>query len=231
MGRLALEDKPIAEVSLIILLIQVLLISALFILAPLWRYQKTGVMKRNLLPYLIYFSGLGCGFIMIEIVLIQLFSLLLGEPVYTFAIVLAALLLFTGLGSYLSGRYANPARNVKAAVIGLTVLLLLSSFVLPSLLRTATALPMGGRVFLSIVLIFPIGLLLGVPFPSGIRILDRQSPTLIPWAWGVNGFFTVVGSVVALMLSMMIGFQAVIWIAIVVYLVSMLVLLNTQPRQ
>ena len=114
MGRMALEDKPIAEVSLIVLLVQVLIISSLFILLPLLRFSSKGLGVKNIFPYLFYFSGLGCGFIMIEIVMIQLFSLLLGEPVYTFAIVLAALLLFTGFGAWISGRYAVNATELYA---------------------------------------------------------------------------------------------------------------------
>ena len=226
MARLALEDKPIAEVSLIILLLQVVVISAILIFLPLWKSASIGMPAKNIFPYLVYFSGLGAGFIMIELVMIQLFSLLLGEPVYTFAIVLAALLLFTGLGAYLSGRYNNASRVLRNAILVLSVLLLIASFLLPSLLRQATALPMAGRVILSIILIMPLGIFLGMPFPSGIRLVSKEAPALIPWAWGVNGFFTVIGSVVALMLSMMIGFQAVLWIAIGIYLFSMAVMLK-----
>ena len=61
----------------------------------------------------------------------------------------------------------------------------------------------------------------GMPFPTGIDIITRQAPSLIPWAWGVNGFFTVIGSVLAIILSMLTGFQSVLWIAIAIYLVSM----------
>ena len=222
LGRLALEDRPVAEVTLIVLLVQVLIISALFILLPLFRFSSKSLQTKSIFSYLFYFSGLGCGFIMIEIVMIQMFSLLLGEPVYTFAIVLAALLLFTGLGAYISGRYVLHAKQIlRRAIIGLSLLLLLASFFLPSLLRAAIALPVSARIILSVILIMPLGILLGMPFPSGIQLISKQAPGLIAWAWGVNGFFTVIGSVLALMLSMMIGFQAVLWIAIAVYLLSM----------
>ena len=222
LGRLALEDRPVAEVTLIVLLVQVIIISALFILLPLFKFSSKGLQAKNIFSYLLYFSGLGCGFIMIEIVMIQLFSLLLGEPVYTFAIVLAALLLFTGLGAYISGKYVSNARKVlRTAIILLASLLLLASLFLPSLLRAAIALPMTARIILSVVLIMPFGILLGMPFPSGIQLINRQAPALIAWAWGVNGFFTVIGSVLALILSMMIGFQAVLWIAIAIYLLSL----------
>jgi hypothetical protein len=68
----------------------------------------------------------------------------------------------------------------------------------------------------------PLGILLGIPFPSGVQLINNNIPSLIPWAWGVNGFFTVIGSVIALILSMMIGFQAVLWMASAIYIISML---------
>ncbi len=225
MGRMALEDKPIAEVSLLVLLAQVLLISVLVILLPLWRFSSTGLHFKNIFPFLIYFSGLGFGFIIIEIVMIQLFSLLLGEPVYSFAIVLSALLLFTGAGAFVSGKYKlNPIRTLRVSIIILSALLLIASLFLPAFLKLAIALPMAGRIIAAILLIMPLGILMGIPFPTGIDIIAKQRPSLIPWAWGVNGFFTVIGSVVAIILSMMIGFQSVLWIAISIYLISMLVI-------
>ena len=222
-GRLALEDKPIAEVSLIILLVQVILIAAVCILLPLWRFSSAGLQLQNAIAPLLYFSGLGMGFIMVEIVLIQQFGLLLGEPVYTLTIVLAGLLLFTGVGAYLSGRFSRPAQQtVRDAILLLSLVLFLASCFLPMLLRAAIPLSLTGRIIFSIILIMPVGILLGIPFPSGIRMISYRSPRLIPWAWGVNGFFTVIGSVMALMLSMMIGFQAVLWTAILIYLACML---------
>jgi len=222
MARMALEDKPVAEVSLIVLLAQVIILSAIFILYPLWRFSSAGIREKNVTSSLLYFSGLGFGFIMIEIVLIQQFSLLLGDPVYAFALVLAALLLFTGVGSYISGKFlANPKRLISATIPALAVLLLLASFILPSILRSFVAVSMTARIILSVILIVPFGVLLGMPFPSGIQIISKNSSDLVPWAWGVNGFFTVIGSVATLILSMMIGFQAVLWIAAIVYLLSL----------
>jgi hypothetical protein len=231
MGRMALEDKPVAEVSLIVLFIQVLIISGIFILLPLWKYSNSGLRIRNTLPWLVYFSGLGCGFIMIELVMIQLFGLLLGEPVYTFAIVLTSILLFTGFGAYLSGRYAMQAKRlIQTSVFLLACLLLTYSFFLTPVLRYAIGLPMWGRIVLTISLILPLGILLGIPFPSGIQLVNKQKPSFISWAWGINGFFTVIGSVVSLILSMMIGFQAVLWLAIVIYLLSMISIRNTNLK-
>lgn len=230
-GRMALEDMPGAEVSLIVLLVQVIIISGIFILLPLFKFSKQHVATKGIAPYLIYFSGLGFGFIMIEIVIIQLFSLLLGQPIYTFAVVLAALLLFTGLGAYISGRFKNNTRKyLRTSMLVLCALVVAASFLLPPLLQSAIALPDSVRIILTIVLILPLGILLGIPFPSGIQLVNQRSPAFIPWAWGVNGFFTVIGSVVAVILGMMIGFQAVLWIAAGIYFISMYVLMHATKK-
>ena len=127
------------------------------------------------------------------------------------------------MGSYISGKFlANPKRLISATIPALAVLLLLASFILPSILRRFVALSMTARIILSVILIVPFGVLLGMPFPSGIQIISKNSSDLVPWAWGVNGFFTVIGSVATLILSMMIGFQAVLWIAAIVYLLSLI---------
>lgn len=226
-GRMALEDMPSAEVSLIVLLVQVIIISGIFILLPLLKFSKQHVTTKGMGQFLIYFSGLGCGFIMIEIVIIQLFSLLLGQPIYTFAVVLAALLLFTGLGAYISGRFKNNTRKyLRTSMLALCALTIATSFLLPPLLKSAIALPDSSRIIVTILLILPLGTLLGIPFPSGIQLVNQRSPAFIPWAWGINGFFTVIGSVVAVILGMMIGFQAVLWISTAIYLLSMLIILK-----
>ena len=226
LGRMALEDRPITEVTLVILLVQVLIISSLLILLPLWRFSGRGLKWKTIFPFLFYFSGLGFGFILIEMTLIQLFSLLLGEPVYSFAIVLSALLLFTGVGAFISGKSGlNSLQTIKFSILALALLLLAASFFLPSLLRLGAAFSLSStRVIFAILLIMPVGILLGMPFPAGMEILGRRAHSLIPWAWGVNGFATVIGSVAGIILSMMNGFQSVLWIAIGVYLVCMVLM-------
>src|SRR5262249_44990870 len=102
LARLALEDRPVAEVTLLVLLVQSIVIAAVLILLPLARFSRRGQEVVNRWRYLTYFAGLGLGFIMIEIALMQRYTLFLGQPVYTFAIVLASLLIFTGAGAALA---------------------------------------------------------------------------------------------------------------------------------
>jgi hypothetical protein len=97
----------------------------------------------------------------------------------------------------------------------LTVVYILA---LPGLFRARLGLELTYRVAISILLLAPLGLLMGMPFPLGIRLVDRVNPALVPWAWGVNGFSSVVGSILAVMIAQSYGFAVVIGLAIIIYL-------------
>jgi hypothetical protein len=73
------------------------------------------------------------------------------------------------------------------------------------------------RIIVCIFILAPISLLLGIPFAYGIRLLNRFNPTIVPWAWAVNGSMTVIGSITAVILSMNLGFNAVMITAVLIY--------------
>jgi hypothetical protein len=220
-ARMALENKPIAEVTLLLILAQSIVLAAVLILIPLFRYSKQGLQFRNKWRWLGYFACLGLGFIMIEISFIQRFTLYLGQPVYTLAVIIAGLLLFTGIGSYFSSTINIDSNGlVKKYLPALLVVLLLTSFVTPMLFRSTIQWRLPVRITLTLLLVAPMGVLLGIPFPTGIKTVSRISEAFIPWAWGVNGFFTVIGSVGAVILGMMLGFKMVILLATAFYAIA-----------
>jgi predicted membrane-bound spermidine synthase len=222
LGRLALEDRPIVEVTLLILLAQTMLIAAAFIILPLARFAREGLRAPNRWRFLLYFAGLGLGFIMIEIALLGRFMLFLGQPVYTFAVVLASLLIFTGAGAYLAERFRAQPRRALLRIISLIVLTLIATaFVMPVLFSAALGLTLVWRVALAVVVLAPLGMLLGMPFPTGLRIVAEEASTLVPWSWGVNGFCTVIGTVTALILGMSFGFTTVLFVGAVCYLIAL----------
>ena len=221
-ARMALEDRPIAEVTLLVLLAQSIVVAAVLIFLPLAKFSRKGLRVPHRGSFLIYFAGLGLGFIMIEIALLQRFTLFLGQPVYTFAVVLAALLIFTGIGAALSDRFSAAARKNLRVIVPLILLtLLLTAFVTPYIFNAALGSSLTARVLVSVVILAPLGILLGMPFPSGLRIIGEEVPSLVPWAWGVNGFFTVIGTVGALILGMAFGFKVVLVLAAVCYLIAL----------
>lgn len=220
-ARLALEDRPIAEVTLLILLAQSFIIAAVLILLPLARFSRHGWSVPNRWGFLLYFAGLGLGFIMIEIALLQRFTLFLGQPVYTLAVVLAALLVFTGVGAAVSERFGGSARKSLCLVVPLILLALFTTaFLTTHVFDAALGWPLWERVLLSIFMLAPLGVLLGMPFPSGLRMIAEEAPPLLPWAWGVNGFFTVIGTVGAVILGMALGFKVVLVVASLAYLMA-----------
>jgi hypothetical protein len=82
----------------------------------------------------------------------------------------------------------------------------LTSVLAPVVFSFALGWPLALRVAMALALIAPLGFVLGMPFPLGLRAVQHKMPQLVPWTWGVNGFFTVIGSVIAVMLGMTVGF-------------------------
>jgi hypothetical protein len=213
-ARFALENRPVAEVTLLTLLVQAIIVAAVLILLPLLRYSRQGLRVPGRWSFLTYFAGLGLGFIMIEIALLQRFTLFLGQPVYTFAVILASLLIFTGAGAYIADRLRSaPRRNLSWVIPSLLVVVFMTALVTPIVFSSTLGWALPYRIIISVLLIAPLGIMLGMPFPTGLRIIAEEAPVLIPWAWGVNGFFTVIGSIGALIFGMAFGFKIVLIIA------------------
>ena len=163
---------------------------------------------------------------MIEMVFLQWFSLFLGEPVFTYAVVLASLLIFTGAGSFLTIHFPQDARRaIMEAMLSLVGVLAVTTFVAPQIFKAALELSLRWRVAIAVATIAPLGILLGMPFPSGMRIVGEEAPTLVAWAWGVNGFCTVIGSVGAVILAMAFGFRVVLAVAATCYLTSLVAMM------
>ena len=224
-ARLALEDRPIAEVTLLILLVQSAIVAGLCILLPLALLERRGLRIEGRWAWISYFAALGLGFIMVEIALLQRFLLFLGQPIYTYAVVLAGLLMFTGIGSHTAGRWAaGLPLTLKRVLVGAIVLVPMMAVITPVVFHAALGLGIFWRITISLLLVAPLGFVLGMPFPLGLRLAMRRSSALGSWAWGVNGFFTVIGTVLALMLGMMIGFRMVLLLASACYVGGLLAL-------
>ncbi len=163
-----------------------------------------------------YFLAIGLGFLFIEIVLIQKLTLFLANPIYAIAVVLAGVLMFSGVGSLLSAR-VRRLRLVCALIAFFTVA---AALILPWYLPKLIGLPTPWRVFVALVLILPLGLLMGMPFPLAWKRLSARRPDWLPWAWGVNGCASVLAAVLATLLAMSFGFRFVLFSAAGLYLLA-----------
>lgn len=204
-------------------LIQALGLSVLFILLPTRRLRGTEVEGRWRL--LAYFFCLGLGYMFIEVATIQRFILLLGHPAYSVSAVLFSLLLASGLGSILSGRIKPAGRGHKLVLLSIGLLTPLYGLASP-LLRTLLGLPIAARMLATPIIIAPMGLLLGMPFPLGVRMLADSKKSLIPWAWAVNGCASVIGSILPAILALSLGFSKVFLVAGFTYLASLWIVLR-----
>jgi hypothetical protein len=217
----SIDYQPIAEVSLVVLLVQTTGIAAILILLPLARFARRGQRAPHRWSFLIYFASLGLGFIMVEMVLLQRFTLFLGQPMYTLAVVLAGLLVSSGAGSYRASHFREASRWALVPVIAVVLAAIAATALLtPYVFSLALPLALPWRVAVSLALICPLGFVLGMPFPNGLRIVAEEAPALVSWAWGVNGFFTVIGSVSAVILAMALGFRIVLGVAAACYLLA-----------
>jgi uncharacterized protein YceK len=202
MGLFLLVDSVLMTVGLIVVAV----------VLPLWLLGRRQQQRGWGVP-IGYFFSLGLGFMCVELSMLQRFTLLLSYPVYSLAVTLAALLVFSGCGSLLTGRLPGPQRWRAAwASLGEAVMAALYAWFLPRLFVWALPFGLSVRIVLSVLLLMPVGVLLGMPFPLGIRRLGLGRAGLIPWAWAANGGASVLGSSVALLIALHLGFTAVLMV-------------------
>jgi spermidine synthase len=209
---------------LIATLVQALVAGVLLILLPLSLGKRnwpgaTGSRMGS------YFFVLGLAFMFVEMAFIQKLILFLSHPLYSVAVVLSGFLVFAGIGSICSKRLSSrfndskysPVSLVVAAIAGIALLYLA---LLPELLGRLVGLADYLKIGLSLLVIAPLSFCMGMPFPIGLGRLATIAPEFIPWAWGLNGFASVVSASVATLLAIEFGFTAVVLAALGLYFVA-----------
>ncbi|MCB0721582.1 MAG: hypothetical protein KDC42_04675 [Ignavibacteriae bacterium] len=220
-GILALKDRPVAESTLIAILLQTIIIAGLLILLPLRRLTKEdkGKFSRK---FLIYFGCLGAGYIMLQVCMIQKFTLFLGQPVYTLLTVVATMLVSSGLGSMFSMKFFNFTRSKLIIIFGIIAVLSIAIGLLnPLIFDAMVRVDLIWRVVISALIIAPLGFFMGMPFPIGLSLIEDDERNFAAFAWGINGFFSVIGTVITVMLSMMTGFVFIFILVAVIYLIAL----------
>lgn len=228
-GRGGTHLIDVGYLVLLVTLLQALLASAVLILLPLWLARRRGgpprVARRGRAAVLLFFSAVGIGFLFLEIAFIQRFILFLHHPLYAVSVVLAGFLLFAGLGSGYSRRLAQAGRQgpgIRAAVAGIAILTLCYLVLLGPLFALLGGLSLPLKIMLSLLLIAPLAFCMGMPFPLALGLLGRWAPSLLPWAWAVNGCASVVSAALATLLAIEFGFSLVLVVAVLMYLVAAL---------
>ncbi len=199
----------LGKVILVATLLQAIALSALLILLPL-RLRRIALH----LPWRVggYFTCLGLAYLFIEIAVIQKLVLFLSHPVYAVAAALTGFLVFSGLGSAVSSRFAIPLAIAAIAVLSLSYL-----WLLPGIFAALATFSTIAKFATAIALIAPLAFFMGMPFPLGLARLRQATPALVPWAWGVNGCASVLSAMLATLIAMRFGFSAVVATAAALY--------------
>lgn len=196
--------------------------SAIFIFLPLFFSHHGRARWPSMASYLIFFSCLGAGFIMVELVFVQLFKKLIGYPIHTYATVIFALLVSAGTGSLLTKKLrVDEAGRWYWVFLSIVVYGALLTTFSGSLFNLFLGSSMGIRILVATLMLLPLGFVMGMPLPMAVSRLGRIEPKGIPWAWGMNGFFTVFGGFLSVTLSFIMGFKFVLAIGFTIYLIAL----------
>ncbi len=218
-----LEILPQAEVGQLVnlaVLAQAVVIALVVLAVPLFSSGITGRQARGagMLRPVVYFASLGLGFLFIEIFLIEKASLYLNDRTSAFALVLTGMLVFSGLGSLLADRVQRTGIALSVAVVvGWCILMLLG---LEPLLLATLGLPWLARAGLLLLLVAPVSVALGLPFPLGLARAGSAGGGFLPWAWGLNGAFSVVATPLANLVAVQSGFDRVLLLAALLYVLT-----------
>lgn len=213
------------------ILFSVLGVSMVLILLPLRKLTPGGkIPYRSLAWTFMYFGSLGAGFMFLEIALIRKMVLFLGDPSYSVSVTLFSILFFSGMGSLATQKFGFGGFRSTGFWIPLLLAVFYFGFLLDPLVQAFGTEALGPRILITICLLAPGSFFMGMPFPTMIRFLGRENGLLVPWAWAINAFTSVVGSVLATLLAMKFGFSAVIVVGGGFYLVAGVIFITVHRR-
>jgi hypothetical protein len=229
----AAGELPLGSRTLLVALVVTVLNAALLIALP----AVAGVASRRLRPsaaggaagtalplperlrWIAYFACLGLGYIVVEIVLVQRFNLYLGNPAYALTVVLFTMLVASGFGSLFAGRWPDSrylTRILALVCAGIALVWL----TIDPLIHLTLGASRAERILLAVAYVAPVAFVMGMPFPTGLREAGRVAESLVPWAWAVNGALSVLGSVLAVVVSMTAGFSVSLVLAGLAYAIA-----------
>ncbi|MGE5839341.1 MAG: SAM-dependent methyltransferase [Deltaproteobacteria bacterium] len=225
--QLRREFLPFVETGYVLVLatlVQAVIAGVVLILLPLLGLgrvaaRREGSLRARAVPgTLLYFGSIGLAFMLLEMALLPKYTLLLAHPIYSTAVVLGTVLVFAGVGSLSVRRLGT--KSLWVAVAGVCAWVLTQALAEQRLFAWALGLPFGARLILTVIFVGALSFFLGWPFPVALRETSERLPSLVPWAWGINGCASVIGAVLGKMISMSLGLQVTMGIAALLYVVA-----------
>ena len=226
---------PRGDFPYVMILVESAVLGLFFVGLPLLLWARSAFKTAGFLGIVSYYAALGLGFIIVEICLMKRYVLFIGNPVYSLTTILVVLLLGAGVGSMSCDRlFASDTRRAIALAVSFVVLAVLAETALsPVVFQSCLGLGFSGRVFVASSLLFPLGFFMGMPFPLGLRLINEaqrdeaERKKLVAWAWGINGYTTVIGSAATVFIALYFGFRIALLTAVAVYILGMLCLLSS----
>jgi hypothetical protein len=219
-GDLWLTRTEVALLFVIVAAMAIVVAGGMLILAPLpWvrdvhiRFGRTAV--------IVYFTALGLGYLLIELTFLMHLTRMIGDPVLSAAVTIAGFLAFSGAGSMTAPRLASTSdAGVRRLICGLAVIAALLLLASGPIVSASGALPTAARCAAALVMIAPLAFLMGFPMPLGLARLEGAAASAVPWAWGINGFASVLASPLSMIIGMMWGFALVGGAGVAMYLIA-----------
>jgi spermidine synthase len=220
-----MKDVPFDEWGYLLswaTVLQGVVFGLLIILIPIFTSGKSFLKERGKLRMIAYFVALGMGFMLIEISVIQKLNLFISNPLYSVALVIGALMIFSGIGAGYAARYRGEAakKGIKIGVTGILGALALHAFVFAPIMQPLLVLPEILRILVVVLFLAPLGFFMGFPFPLGLQVVSDKREKLMPWGLAINGSVSVFASVLTSILSMHFGFVFVFVLAALFYLIA-----------
>jgi hypothetical protein len=219
--RSILPQEEVGYLVNIFILVQAVILAAVILLLPLIRIRSFGSDARKIPRIMVYFAALGLGYLFIEMALIERFSIFFGSSTTSFSIVLAGMLIFSGAGSYFSSRFVDrPGKGILIAVSIIVASVLLYVGALFPVIVGASGAPFAVKTLIVLAFIAPVSFALGMPFALGLSTLKEHAGGMLPWAWAINGAFSVISTPLANILSVSKGFTALFALSIALYVLA-----------
>lgn len=198
------------------LLVTVLVLTSLSIIVPLGLTTEKATLRGSA-PLFLFFASIGLGFMLVEISQMQRLIIFLGHPTYSLSVVLFALLVSSGIGSYVTDKVGSRAGTLLLLLLGtLSLFGGVSAYAIEAYQGSTTPV----RILVAAGMLFPLGLLMGTLFPLGMRLASARSPALTPWLWGVNGATSVCASVLAVVIALSWSISAAFWTGVGCYVMA-----------
>jgi hypothetical protein len=224
--RTGIDWKVNLGVAVLFMLLGISILAVLgFLVLPLAFHTSARV--AGVRP-LLYFIAVGLGYIIVEITMIQRFVLFLGHPTYALTVVVFLMMLTSGAGSLAARRWIADWRRVRFPLLLIVIALAVYIFVLPKILVALVGWSLPLKLLISTALLAPVGFLMGMPFPTGLRALENTEAGAIEWAWAMNAAASVLGSVLAMVIAVHFGLAVTLACGAAAYLAAMMMVRTFQ---